>query len=95
MKYRVNFECYWYNTGAADNHHYINCEDFNTFDEAITFRDRIQEQYEMSKKYEYRKISFDEYSNWKKSFEIYEVENGFISGLPTIVKYFPAREEPL
>lgn len=41
MKYRVKFRCYWYNTGAADNHYYINYEDFDTLEEAISFKERV------------------------------------------------------
>ncbi len=41
MKYRVNFKCYWYNTGAADNHYYTNHEDFDTIEEATSFKDRV------------------------------------------------------
>lgn len=41
MKYRVKFKCYWYNTGRADNHYYINYEDFDTLSEAISFKERV------------------------------------------------------
>lgn len=95
MKYKVNFQCYWYNTGAADNHYYINYEEFDTLGEAQTFKDRIIEQHEMGKKWETSKISYSDYKAWESNFDIYEVENGFISGYPTIVKFFPAREEPV
>lgn len=40
MKFRVKFNCY-YNTGAADNHQYTNFEDFDSLDEAITFKNRV------------------------------------------------------
>jgi len=46
MKYRVKFECYWYNTGIADNHHYINFQDFDTLKEAEEFNDRVHTQKE-------------------------------------------------
>lgn len=41
MKYRVNFKCYWFNTGLADNHSYINHEDFDTIEEAIAFKEKV------------------------------------------------------
>ena len=44
MKYRVNFKCYWYNTGAADNHYYTNFEDFDTPEEAVAFKKRVDER---------------------------------------------------
>ena len=44
MKYRVNFKCYWYNTGSADNHSYINHEDFDTLEEAMSFKNRVDER---------------------------------------------------
>lgn len=72
MKYRVNFKCYWYNTGAADNHTYIKHEDFDTEEEAIIFKQRVDAR--------------------DKTIEI---ENGFIDGDGEIVRYYPAREEPI
>lgn len=45
MKYRVKFKCYWYNTGAADNHYYENFEDFDTIGEAETFKKRVDTQF--------------------------------------------------
>lgn len=59
MKYRVKFKCYWYNTGLSDNHYYIRKEDFDTLDEAIEFKSKVDEQYEMSKRvivYSWQKV---------------------------------------
>ena len=84
MKYRVNFKCYWYNTGMGDNHHYTNYEDFDTLEEAESFKKRVDEQFEMSQKYEHRDIDYTNYSNWQKSFNSIE-----------IVKFYPEREEKL
>ena len=72
MKYRVNFKCYWYNTGRADNHNYTNFEDFDTLEEAVAFKKRVDERD-----------------------ETIEIDNGFIDGDGIIVKYYPAREEPI
>jgi hypothetical protein len=44
MKYRVNFKCYWYNTGRADNHSYINHKDFDTLEDAVVFKNRVDER---------------------------------------------------
>lgn len=111
MKYRVKFQCYWYNTGAADNHHYTNFEDFDTIEEAEKFLERVNMQYEMSQKrivYSWEKykpteyeikydklIKYEDFEKWNNSENHIEVENGFISGYGTIVKYFPEREENL
>lgn len=72
MKYRVKFECYWFNIGASDNHTYIKHEDFDTEEEAIIFKKRVDAR--------------------DKTIEI---ENGFIDGDGEIVRYYPAREEPI
>lgn len=108
MKYRVKFQCYWYNTGSADNGHYINYEDFDTLEEAEIFKKRVNEQYNMGNKFssaydenlpnptEYQKIyciTKQEYNRWEESFDFIEIENGFISDEAEIVKYFPATEE--
>jgi len=49
MKYRVKFNCYWYNTGAADNHYYVNHEDFDTLEEAQVFKKRVDDQVDEKK----------------------------------------------
>ncbi len=72
MKYRVKFKCYWYNTGSADNHTYIKHEDFDTEEEAIIFKQRVDARDKTIK-----------------------IENGFIDGDGEIVRYYPAREEPI
>lgn len=95
MKYRVKFKCYWYNTGAADNHHYDNYEDFDTLEEAKAFKERVDEQLEMNQKRDRNKITYDEYYKWKKTFQLIEIENGFIEGYGKIVKYYPEKEEEL
>lgn len=95
MKYRVKFKCYWYNTGMGDNHSYINYEDFDTLEEAESFKARVDKQLEMSQKYEYREIDYTTYSNWRKSFNPIEIENGFIEDYGKIVKFYPEREEKL
>lgn len=80
MKYRVKYQCYWWNTGAADNHYYIKCDDFETLKEAEDFRDRVNKQFE----------GFDDDLD-----QTIEIENGFISSEATIVKFYPSREELL
>lgn len=110
MKYRVKFQCYWYNTGAADNHYYINNMDFDTLEEAEKFRDRVNEQYNMGKKVhslydenmrnpsEYQKkycMTRQAYNKWEDNWEFIDIENGFISSDATIVKYFPSQEQPV
>jgi len=60
MKYRVKFKCYWYNTGMADNHSYINHEDFDTLEEANTFKNRVDTQYKNSKRRVLYKYSHNE-----------------------------------
>ena len=47
MKYRVKYKCYWYNTGAADNHSYIAKKNFDTLEEAKDYKDRVDKQYEI------------------------------------------------
>ena len=93
MKYRVKFRCYWYNTGAGDNHHYINHEDFDTIEEAKAFADRVTEQ-------GLRSIDnspgwIEREDEWENSGNKIEIENGFICGRPEIVKYHLPREEKL
>ena len=95
MKYRVKYKCYWYNTGQGDNHYYIENEDFDTLEEAESFKARVDEQLEMSQKYEHRDIDYSTYSNWQKSFYSIGVENGFIVDYGKIVKFYPEREEKL
>ena len=95
MKYRVKYKCYWYNTGMGDNHYYIENEDFDTLEEAESFKVRIDEQLEMGQKYEYNKIDYPTYLNWQKSFNPIKVENGFIVDYGEIVKFYPEREEKL
>lgn len=83
MKYRVKFKCYWYNTGAGDNHYYTRNEDFDTIEEAEVYRNRVDTQ-------------FSEYDKeWENSSNYIEVENGFIASKATVVKYFPEREEAI
>jgi len=100
MKYRVKFKCYHYNTGAADNCTYDNYEDFDTLPEAHTFRTRLIEQRTKEMEYDHRKITFDEYEAWKRTFDVYKVEGGYVSfsiwgELPKIVGFEEAREIPL
>lgn len=109
MKYRVKFECYWRNTGAADNHYYENFEDFDTMEKAEAFKKRVDTQFKNSKRrvlYKHSKnepasdyelkynppIASEELDAWNKSENFVEVENGFIEGEGTIVKYSPERE---
>lgn len=93
MMYRVKFDCYWHNTGMGDNHIYTNNVDFNTFEEANDYLQRVNEQYNMCKRYESNKITYSEYLKWSDSFKTIEVENGFIESEGKIVKYYPEREE--
>ncbi len=50
MKYRVKFQCYWYNTGTADNHSYDRNEDFDTLEDANSFARRVDIQFDNSKR---------------------------------------------
>ena len=68
MKYRVKFKCYHYNTGYADNGTYMNYEDFDTIEESIVFKERVEEQHLMTVKYRNHDISFDEYDKWEEAF---------------------------
>jgi len=84
----------------ADNHSYIANEDFDTLQDAHKFRDRLIEQRTMAMKYDHREITFEAYEQWKKTFDMYEVENGFVSfsiygELPKIVGFEEEREIPL
>jgi len=92
MKYRVKFNCYWYNTGAADNHHYTNHEDFDTIEQAQEFEKRVKKQFALFN--DFKKSTFEEREAWKNSKDYIEIENGFITDSDTaIVKYYPEREE--
>ena len=91
MKYRVKFKCYWYNTGAADNHYYINYEDFDTLEEAEKYKTRIEKQRAL---YDDNSTGWVERNKaWEESKNFIEIENGFIAGDPFIVKHYPAVEE--
>lgn len=91
-KYRVKYKCYWYNTGAADNHSYIEKRDFDSLEDAIKFFHRVHEQYEMENKWGRRKISYEEYSAWENDSDIIEVENGYILDYPTLHEVTPEIE---
>jgi hypothetical protein len=110
MKFKVKFKCYWYNTGQGDNHSYINSETFETLEEAIKFKDRVNTQYSMGQKssnlYDenipnptlYQKkygLTEQEYSKWRNEWDFIEIENGFIEGYAEIVGYHPPREEKI
>lgn len=93
MKYRVKFKCYWYNTGGGDNGHYMNHEDFDTLEEAQKYQTRVIKQ---------RKLYADNSegwvkrnSEWENSEDFIEIENGYIAGDPTIVKFYPEYEESI
>lgn len=90
MKYRVKFNCYWYNTGSADNHTYTKNKDFDTLAEAQEYQFRVNKQYELS-------LLKDRHSReeWEESNNYIEIENGFISGQAQIVKFTPEKEEAL
>lgn len=49
----------------------------------------------MSNAWDWNKIDYSTYSNWQKSFNSIEVENGYITGYGEIVKFYPEREEKL
>lgn len=91
MKYRVKFKCYWYNTGAADNHYYIRNEDFDTLAEAQDFQQRVNDQKDIYSNTTGNWI--DRHDKWTDSEDFIEIENGFIDDYATIVKYYPEREE--
>lgn len=95
MKYRVKYKCYWYNTGLADNHYYIENKDFDTIGEAESFKKRVDEQFEVGNEWGSNKMEYSKYSNWQKSFDSIEVENGFIAGYGEIFKFYPEIEEKL
>ena len=90
MKYRVKFQCYWYNTGAADNHHYMSSCDFDTLEEAQEFKKRVDHQFS----FHYQGWS-EEQDKWYESDQAIEVENGFISGTGTIYEYYPEIENKI
>lgn len=94
VKYRVKFKCYWYNTGAADNHYYINYEDFNTLEEAQVFEKKIVSQVKVFK--DTTEGWIERHKIWKESENYIEIENGFIcDDITKIVRVFPEREESL
>lgn len=109
MKYRVKYKCYWYNTGAADNHNYTANEDFEKIDDAIRFKNRVNEEYEMGKREilsckrklsDYEKkynttITWEEHEIWEKNFDHIGVENGYITSEASIVKFYPEVEEEI
>lgn len=90
MKYKVKYECYWFNTGAADNHYYEESHSFNTIEEAIAFKKRVDTQYGFGG-YD-PPFTQEEIDSWYDSDNYVEVENGFISSLATIVGYIPEQE---
>lgn len=108
MKYRVKFKCYWYNTGAADNHYYDRNEDFDTLEDATAFKVRVDTQFKNSKRrivfdaandkpseYELKwnpPITIEEVNAWEESDNYVEVENGFIESEAKIFEYYPAKE---
>lgn len=87
--FKVEFRCYHYNTGAGDNHFYNGYELFETLAEAQAFQSRISEQLIRCKDYETGAMSFEDFEEWKESFDIYDVENGFIDGPPIIYRITP------
>lgn len=96
MKYRVKIPCYHYNTGSADNYNYVAKHDFETKDDADSFAKKVNEQYEMHSKFEKHEIAFSVYNNWseklKHTGEMYEVEDGCITGFAMVVEFLPEQE---
>ena len=92
-KFRVEFKCYHYNTGSADNYSYMSHEDFDELEDAQRFRTQLIEQRTNEMNYQHGKMSFNKFSKWEKSFSsrYYSVEDGYVSfsiygELPTISK---------
>ena len=91
VKYGVEFSCYWYNTGMADNHSYINTEKFDTLEEAQKFRDKLLWEKDIKDSYTSEKINFEEYQAYTDKF--YEVENGYIEDYKLhLVKIYPEQK---
>lgn len=93
MHYRVKFRCYHYNTGAADNHSYIETADFDTYSEAEKFKNRVNRQKDLFDDNSEGWVSRNE--AWKKSSDYIKIENGYITGYANIVSVFPEREVDL
>lgn len=93
MKYRVKYKCYWYNTGAGDNHYYINNEDFDTIEEAEAFKQRVNKQKDIHDDKSDGWVSRTK--EWNKSSDYIEIENGFIVEYAMIVKFYPSVEGTL
>ena len=90
MKYRVKFNCYWYNTGLADNHTYENYEDFDTIEMAELFKQIVDFQFKIEKNIPDIIIRQEYFEK-----EGIEIENGFITSEAKIVKFFPEKEEAI
>ena len=95
MKYRVKYQCYWYNTGAADNHYYVATEDFDTLAEAENFAERVVKQKQIYNLSTSDKDWITKTEEWENSENFIEVENGFIDKFIGVVKYYPPVEEKL
>lgn len=103
MKYKVKFKCYQYNTGDGNNGSYMSARFFDSLDEAKSFRDRVNEQYLMENKRtyltdnptEYQKeyeMCYYEYSKWRESFDLIDIDDGCLYGKAKIFEYYPAVE---
>jgi len=93
MKYRVYFQCYWYNTGAADNHYYDDYEEFDTLEQARAFEHRVINQHQIFSLSTNDEFWYEKQEQWKASSDFIEIENGFITGNNIrIVKHHPATE---
>jgi hypothetical protein len=111
MKYRVKFKCYHYNTGDVMNHSYIKCVDFDTVEEAKSFKERVNKQLSISKKRlvitredkditDYEKkydgiITVQERNDWYNSDNFVGVSNGHILEEAEIVGFYPEKEVSL
>lgn len=97
QKFRVKIPCYHYNTGNADNFSYIANVDFDNYLEAYAFADKVSEQYQMTHALENHLISYEVYKKWETKFKPhwFEVEDGFVTGEPTLVHFIPEQENKI
>lgn len=90
--YRVEFKCYHYNTGYADNYTFMAREDFITIDDAMDFRNKLIAYRKIVMDYSYGKITAKEAEDLHRKLNwSYAVEDGYVSfsvygELPTITE---------
>jgi hypothetical protein len=79
--FNVEFECYHYNTGMGDNHHFTMMKEFDSLEEAEAFRNNLVEQRTKETEYSNRDITFEAFDEWKEQFgdKYFCVEDGYVS----------------